>query len=202
MASEVDIANLALSRVGVAAISSLNDPTREAEVCRVHYTNARDSGLRDFDWAFARRWASSLPLLELEHPAFDYSYELPADLLAARRIVNPTDPQGRDPRSRIAFEVSYVAGSTNKNCLFTDYEDPTVVYTAKVTTSAAFDALFVDALAWRLAVDLALPLRGDERLMTSLNNAYRIAGARAAAESLNEQILKPDGAGEFVAARQ
>jgi pterin-4a-carbinolamine dehydratase len=200
MANIVQICNLALSRVLAPAIQSLDDPTREAQVCRRHLTIVREAVLNDFDWSFARRVAP-LALTTVEHPAWDYVYAKPADCLTPRRIVNPADPKGSNPYLRIDFEV-ISHPSQGLQLIATDQDEAELVYTANIDNATVFDPGFVDCLAWRLAADIALPLRGDKQLLQVMNNAYMRALAAAAADSVNLSHIKPTGWGDFVDVRK
>ena len=53
MSSAVKICNEALLRVGAKTITSLDDDTTEAKVCKVVYKSERDELLDEYDWRFA-----------------------------------------------------------------------------------------------------------------------------------------------------
>lgn len=200
MANEVEICNLAISRLAANPIQALSDQTREAQVCRRHFNILRDSVLRDFDWAFARRRVA-VARLDLTDSVFTFVYDLPADCLIVRRIVNPSDPEGTDPAKKINFEVA-LHPTDNRQVLYTNQASPTIVYTANVTGPTVFDAMFTDALAWRLAMEFAVPLRGSPELMNACSQYYRAALASSHVQSAKESHQVPTGAGDFVAARQ
>lgn len=199
MANELEICNLALSRIQANAIQSLAEASREAQVCRRHYPLCRDSVLNDYDWAFARR-NSLLAEIAAEHPSWEYVYALPADCIAPRRIWSVSDPEGADPRLRIPYEKG-LHPTTQTLALYTNEAEARLVYTAQVTNAALFDPLFADMLAWRLASEFAQPLRGNSQLMGSMFNIYTRALAAAAADSANQSYTAPSGSGDFVAAR-
>jgi hypothetical protein len=64
-------------------------------------------------------------------------------------------------------------GDNGSRVILTDYEASYISYTKDVTDARLFDPLFVQALAWLLAVDLAIPLAGDS------GKEYRAAAAKA-----------------------
>ena len=48
-----DICNIALSRLGQAAINDIEEHSRDAIACRAHFESVRDSLLRSHAWGFA-----------------------------------------------------------------------------------------------------------------------------------------------------
>jgi hypothetical protein len=177
--SDVQICNLALSRVAQASIASLTETSPPARQCRVHYEPARDTVLRAFDWPFARaRVALANVGLGLV-TEWAYRYQLPADCLAVRRV---------GPFDRHAAPVPF---ETEGATVLTDLSEATLVYTQRITDSTRFDPLFADALAWRLAMDLALPLKVDRALRSEAAQGYQTAISAAEAAAANEADFRP-----------
>ena len=54
-ASEVDISNMALGWLGADRITSLDDESVEAQLCKLNYPRSRDVVLEDVEWTFAVR---------------------------------------------------------------------------------------------------------------------------------------------------
>ncbi len=104
MANEIEICNLALTRVGANTIAAFTDPTQEATICNSLYAFARDNVFRDHDWAFASK-PLALTLLTETHPEWDYVYAYPGDCMAARRIANP---YSREARNQIPYIVGFL----------------------------------------------------------------------------------------------
>lgn len=158
--SEVAICNLALAELGRGAeITSLDEQSQPARACRRRYPYARDAVLRNYDWNFAARRAS-LPA-SAAPPAFGYAsaFDLPADCLFVRAM----------PDS--ACTTWEIEG----NRLLTNASPPVPInYTARVTNPGAFDAMFVDALATRLAADLCVQLSENTARAQSLLQLYQV----------------------------
>src|SRR5688572_11149621 len=107
MASETEIANLALSHLGVGKeIANLEtERSQEAVACRRFYDTARDATLRDFSWPFATKIAV-LGLIEADpNDEWDYSYRYPSDCLQLRRILSGVRNDTRD--SRVPFKLAH-----------------------------------------------------------------------------------------------
>jgi hypothetical protein len=196
VASEIDVCNIALQRVGGNAIQALNDSSRESRLCRSLYPFARDATLRDVDWSFGRR---QVVLAELSDTisGWNFVYLYPADCITAREIYNPTKARDED---LIPFEIGMSSDGLQK-VILTDAEVAELIYTKKVTNPALFDTMFIDSLAYRLAADLAIPLRGEANIQQSFAKAYAQSIGSAKAVSLNERYKKPSEGSSFSSAR-
>lgn len=215
MASEVQICNLALSHVGAASIQSLEDKTKEAGRCNLLYEPARDAVLREHKWSFATK-RETLALLPDEDKVdeWEFAYQYPSDCLAAREIYNDFNNVRRDGllhhdhqhhahgnTDRINFEVAVNKGKTAK-IIFTNKEDAELIYTAEITDPNLFDTQFRDALAWKLASELARPLRANPKMEELLYQKYLFIMATTQASDANEQQAEPDETNIFVQARR
>jgi hypothetical protein len=196
-ASEVQICNLALARIGVRDyIESLSDASEAAETCNLFYEPMRDAALEAFPWPFATRRASLAELAGVERDGWDYVYSLPADCVAPRYIYpGTTNPSAAN---RVPFEIEDEAGA---DVLLANVEEPVLIYTYRVTDVAKFKPAFTDALSWLLAAELAVALEAKEekevrartRWMAALAEAKRVALSQRQAE------LSPDS--EFITER-
>ena len=75
MQSAVEICNVALSSyLGARPITSMEQPTPEAEACRLHYDRVRRSLLERADWTFATRRAALARLADNDRDAWTYRY--------------------------------------------------------------------------------------------------------------------------------
>lgn len=187
--SEAEICNLALLRIGNRSfIGALNTDSVEAEACSVAYPTSRDALLQAADWSFARRRALLAELADAEVDGYAYVYALPTDCLAPRSIY----PGVRNPGQgqKIAFTTEHDA-TTGKEVLATDEFEAKLVYTAKITTVARFHPLFVEALAWKLAQELAFGLPVKAQLAMGLNQNFRVALAMASAAVGNQSEGDP-----------
>lgn len=137
MASEVDICNRALQKLGASRITNLTEDSRNARECNVAYEPLRDAELRRHVWNFARKRAR-LPA-SATAPAFGYNfrYTLPADFIRLHPGVEAND-----------WQIEYDA-------ILTNHPAPLdIVYICRVEDPNRMDALFREALAARLAYEL------------------------------------------------
>ena len=145
------IVNRGLLRIGARTITHYTaDQSKEAQAARLLFDVEYRSVLQDYPWAFATAYAS--PVLAGGTAAvpvnadWQYSYTLPAAVVFARRLV--TAGAGR------RWDLNPLQWRSTGALLFTDEVDPVLEYTALVSIGVT-DALFQDALAWKLAASLA-----------------------------------------------
>lgn len=162
MASPVDICNLALARLGdEARVVSINPPDQSAQAnyCSIFYDMTLKSVLSDYPWAFASQ-VIALASVTNNDARWLYAYGLPADCLTINNAF-PTDSVSYDS---VTNNVAYVLkrGQSGRLELFTNQLNISIDYTQSITDTTLFDALFIDALAFRLAANLAgVIIKGD-----------------------------------------
>lgn len=145
--SEVDILNIALSKIGDYYISSLTEGTKQQIFAVMHWENARDNLLMSFPWNFA---TSRVALARVTGTpiGYDYKYQLPTDCLRIIRMDTEGDFQNVDS-SEYKIEG---------RLLLTDETTVYVKYIKQITDTSAFTPLFTRALAIQIAMLLAEPL--------------------------------------------
>lgn len=203
--SVVEIGNRALARIGIdQLIESLDDPNNRARQVRLAYEPCRDEVLEDFAFNFAQSVVALAPVTDCVVPGWGYCYRYPARCAKVHAITDeggvraarPYWPRadiwdyGRFLPGRSEFRVMADPLNDGARLLVTDTPKAWAWYTAKIEDPAQFTALFRSALAWRMAMDLALALRADSNLFERAQQQYYLIGSKAEAHSLNEQ--KPD----------
>ncbi len=174
MATDVDIANRALSMLGEKRITALTDDNKAGRAMNARYSFLRDSELAAYPWRFAIRriklYASGAA------PDWGYStvYALPADNLRTIKVggdgVNAQavgvmyESSGYSSGARAAYEI--IEGELHTNLSSpVEYE-----YIAQITDTTKFDPLFIEALAARIAADAA-----EELTQSDSKKKYAIA---------------------------
>lgn len=186
--SEEEICNRALLRIGQRqTIDSLDEETVQAQACKALYADTRDALLEAVPWPFATKRAALAVLANNQRSGWEYVYALPADCLAPRYIY----PDKRMParEEKIPFQLEHDP-ATQKTVLLTDKADAELIYTRRLETVALFPAVFVDALAWALAADLALSLAVKPQVAAAMQQKAELALRRAAAAAFMQQ--QPD----------
>jgi hypothetical protein len=182
MISEVSICNQALSWVGAKQIDALDEPTRAAEWCRNNYAFLRDAVLEERNWTFAIDRAVSTVA---DKDAWNqmYAHPLPLEWLKVFRVYCdvscPMHPRKSEGWQREGNNVLA--------------QDATVyMYGIKrITDTGAFTNLFVQALAARMAADMAIPFAENRVLQADLWALYQRkldeATYRDGQQGVNEQ---------------
>jgi len=151
MASDVDIANTALSHIGEDALvvaMSPPDGSVQAQHCARFWPIARAELLEVFEWSFAARRATALAETTSDSDAWLFRYTLPGDCLKPRKVL----AQGQtDERKGADFLVM-------ERNLYTNEENPTLIYTVLVTDPSKFSPTFVACAGYLLASYLAGPI--------------------------------------------
>lgn len=156
-ASDIEIVNRSLTLLGVDPINSLSDPTKAAATSRRLYDDSRAAVFRAHPWNCLIRRAA-LPR-DVTTPAYEYSYQfvLPADFL---RLLTLDDVNGRY--------------SIESRRILYDGADLKIKYIALLTDVPSYDTLLIDALAARLAADLAHPLLQSSTTMEQMWQLYEL----------------------------
>lgn len=182
--SAVSVCNMALGFMGQSEllISSLDESGNTARCCKTYYDQCRRSLLCEFPWRFARV-TEALPLLEESHPGYRLAYGYPPSCLRLLRVASLElfSASGFDPGC--VFEV--VRARSGGRCVLTDADAAYAVYVYDVEDPTEFPPFFVDALAWRLAVELTTVLTGTSSLQSRGQLAQFYADAMSRAELLD-----------------
>jgi len=157
MASEVDVVNGALSKLGEQPLLSLADASPAGRLATRTYADIRDALLREFTWNFATKRGSLAA--ESASPLWGYarSYVLPSDYMRLIEINNSQDADWRNEGGKIV----------------TDMTAPLEIkYVARVSVDT-MDSTFREALASRLALEWAEPLTQTTSVVNSMAALYR-----------------------------
>lgn len=175
--TKLEIINLALIRIGESPVTSLDEGSTAARTADLLYDESRRAMLRDSDWNFAVKDVLLTPVDTDEAPAV---FAVPADCLRVMRVYDKSKAVGsRGVGTKEWFKVQ-------GNKIYTYARTPLCVYVRDEEDAGLFDAKFAEALSYKLAGELAMPVRQSESLMASMLNAYQSVVATAATESGNE----------------
>lgn len=164
MASETEICNMALGRIGSKRINDFtdtNEGNNEIIQCRLHYEQTRDALLRSHWWRFARTRVQLSA--NTTAPDFEYStaFDLPNDFL--REWLPPWEDNSEiSGRTRNSYSLEGKQLLSNETTM-------RLRYVKKVTDVTEFDPLFVEVLILQLALKMVLPLSQDKSLYSGLH---------------------------------
>jgi hypothetical protein len=203
--TEAELCNIALGRCGIRDyIDDLDEASDEAEACSRHYPNARDSVLASAPWKFATRRADLNQLTNVTRTGWGFCYSLPADFVSPVRLwPQPTAGGGAFMTSgspfagysmnstvralgsdqKIPYDIESDVSVGTGRILVTDLDQANLQYVARITTPALFSDLFVNAVAWQLAIELCMALAIKPAVAQGIERkAYLAIGQAVAAE--------------------
>lgn len=210
MASVVEICNMALSRIGNSQrIDSLTERSVQAEQCALFYEQTRDMVLRDRQWPFATKFVQLAAVTDNPSPVSAFCYSMPTDCLFARRIVDgimeapyvgawANEYFSLPQRPGIPFRI--IQGDSTR-LIATSVSPAMLEYTARIEDPGLFDPMFVSALAWKLGVELAIPLSKDQSVATSCEQQYQMSLSAAFAQGMNEGLADLMPQSSFITGR-
>jgi len=201
MASDIDIANLALLYLETAPIVSFGDNTEQARAINSSYALLRDKLQREYRWNFNRTYVQ-LPALSTPPPfEYEYAYELPADYLRLE-LAAPVSLNAGPMVAGQTSPTSTTTGLTMPGVDFTDYQGGrsqdyrivgdkmiyahyqpplTIIYARREEDSTQFDSAFCEAFACLLAYKLCGRITGSGGKKQSLAADYQMSLRQAIA---------------------
>lgn len=193
MASSVEIANSALTKLGEKRIMSLEDNVKGAREINAIFELRRDKLLRTFNWSFAMKREQLNALADAPSWGYALQYQFPSDCL---RMVQINDvwviPSASDFVGGPDAEPYQIEGRR----ILTDWTAPLKVrYIRRVTNPGEFDAAFVEAFAYDLAHEIceSITQSSTKKESMALGRKNEIADAiRANAIELPPQVIADD----------
>lgn len=216
MSSEIEVCNIALAQIGVLSINSLDEASRAAQLCKLHYPVLRDSLLRATTWNFATRIE---PLALTTKEVFDwvFVYSYPINCHKIMRIIPDyetvnSDSGGLRPREALynyhtinLAEPEYkIFNIDGDRVIASNYENLRAEFNLKVVDPGVMPINFRLALSYLLAMTIAIPLADTKEgiaLQRSSQQMYTFYYNQAMIDNANEeQHNEPDS--EFIQIRR
>lgn len=175
MASQVQLINVALAKLGANSIASLNDGTEEQKVAVNLWDVARQATLRDHPWNFAVTEVELNAVLDSGTYNYTSAYQIPSDCLRLLEVYDNRD-----------FKL---AGRK----ILTNASKCVVKYIRDVTDTTEWDALFADTMSQRLAAEMAYALTKSQATADTNYKLYGLKLAKARFIDSTEDIQDPIG---------
>lgn len=183
--SEVEIVNSALVKIGEAPVVSLTEDREQARVASRQYPLKRDELLRRYRWNFAIKRATLAP--DATKPAFGYQnrFLMPSTCLRVIGLYDDAELKRNYTATRKSWKVEgrYILSDTDVLRIF---------YLDRITDPTQFDPMFVEALAWLLAYDIAYALSSGpaliDRALRGFSETIKDAKRADAVEGTPEHI--------------
>ena len=202
----LNIANMALARLGKSPLQAVTEPTKEARAVSLFYESVQDRVLETIPWNFAQRRAVLAENTNATVPVnWAYAYTLPSDCIKALAI----ELEGtRLPRhsERVPFEIGVqTISAADVRVLYCDVEPdtdvPVLIYTSRMGTESLFPPLFASTMAWLLAAEIGAALGADPKSIATSQAMYQMALREATARNFNEGFDGDEPESEFITVR-
>ncbi len=161
-ASDIDIINRALAKMGDQRITSRGDNVNRARIMDGLYDGMRDELLRECPWNFAINRVSLAATPTAPVYGWATAFDVPADLLYM---------VSTESNSAYRLEGNQIL-SNQENSL-------KITYVRRVTDPTEFDTGFAETLASKLAYEGASNITADNALQDRLFNAYNLTLIRS-----------------------
>jgi hypothetical protein len=161
--SEVSVANQALGWLGLDRLISLDDPSKAAALCKDNLPSLRDAILEGSDWSFAQKRATLAPSTDTVAWGYAYSVPLPADCLRVSYVTDSPDEYEMKPLEPWVKEGHAIL--CNATTVY-------IRYTRREDDPKKWSEGFSQALAARLASDIAIPATNSKEHMQLMFSLY------------------------------
>ncbi len=207
MASQLDIYNLALGRIGSdKSVASVNEASKEARLCNRFYAQCRDEVLEAAAFPFAVKvQALALVPSNLQLNGWQHQYARPDEALRILEVgplseagsavgywtscCGPWEAHKRD--GMMAYR-QILSDDGNTSAILANVPQAYGIFVARVTNASVFSPLMVSTVANRLAVEIAMPLTGDARFANLAMQRYNMSFADAASAQYEQSQDGPD----------
>ena len=185
MASQIQLCNLAISRLGGNNITALTDGTTEAKLCNTFFSPIADEVMVEGSWTSTIRRKALAQTTNTPTFGYTYEYQLPTDPFALKILnIDECSPGAIDYR-------------IEDDKLLTDAITVKIRYIARLTDPGDWDTFLSRAFVARLASELAYPLTGDntkaqielERYRLSVLEGLALNGQQGAKDSISATDL-------------
>lgn len=192
MATDVDICNLALSHLGDdATIATIDPPEGSAQAthCARFYPISRATLQDMHTWGFCTT-RQALALLDVTPlSGWTYAYAPPSDAVNILAIFAAGSSDDFDPQS---YDTEQLTDGTS--VIYTNTPDAVCRYTRHIVDPTKFPPLFVEALSWLLASQLAGPVLKGDTGRAATKDCYQMFMARyreATASDASQRKVEP-----------
>jgi len=174
MSSQISICNQALRKLGANPITSIDQDTTEAAICKVFYDDVRDDLLEEYPWTFATKRYELPKSAETPPKPYSAQFLVPPDVL---RIIQASDRPDFDRTNHLDWVVEGGFILADSGTMFLQ-----VIF--RVTDPLALSSKFVRAFVARLAAEMSLPITQSREMHRQLMEEFGLLmGSAMSADS-------------------
>lgn len=195
--SKVAICNQALGWLGGELITSFDDDSNEAKLCNANYDQLRDAVLEEREWTFAVERIEPSRLTSTPKYGFTYEFQIPATVIRILQVSLKGADAGIVGLSSDIYgtglgdyqEIPWVREGATIRC---NAEQIYARVIQQITDTTKHSPAFDQALAARIAMDLAIPLTGSRALQQDMAAMYgekiRLAASSDGMQGRNTRV--------------
>ena len=171
-ASETDICNMALGWIGADTVTSLDDDSTGANLCKLNYPRSRDTVLESREWTFAVKRFVLAP--DSEPPEFNWGqrFKIPSEVLRVLTVDRNSVTSSNELTSNFV-EHEQMNWVREGDYILADISVVHMRAIVRIESTAKFSESFVHAVAARLAADLAIPITRSRQLQQQMYGLYQ-----------------------------
>lgn len=191
MASLVQVANRALSKIGAARIISLTDDNKQARSVLSCIYDIIDDELRAHRWQFSLKRTAVAALSDAPAYGYQYQYAMPPDFLRIDMVNDEYPAAVMD--NYIGAE--YLDWILEGGVILTNFASPLKIrYVASMQDPSTWDSNFREAIASRIAMEIAEELTQSNEKKQFAQSDYRRALSQAIRTGAIERppVMPPD----------
>ena len=192
----LDVANEALSLLGVEPIFTMDEQTKSARVMSHYLPIITDRVLMEFPWSFAIKWTRSDLGITATRTEFGFAHPIPTDLLSVYLIsVGDGSIGNKMGKTPLYFQRM-------GDIIYTDTPLIDITYIARITDYSAWTAQVLSCLSCRLAMDTANLMMASLPTANALRDRYGMLIRVAAASSVVEHNFMKNDPDQYIVARR
>lgn len=201
--SPVEICNLAIGWLGGDLIISLDDPSVEAKLCKANYELLRDAVIEEREWTFAVSRLEPAALLNEPLYGFDKAFQIPPEVIRVLQV-----SRAGEVIDGALIEGSFLSatrggtGTGRETRIEWDREGDKILANnsarifarvlIRIEDTTKFPPAFSQALAARLAMELAIPITNSRALQSDMASLYaekmRLAAASDGLQGRSQRV--------------
>lgn len=171
ISSSTDIGNMALDLLSAGTVQDIENPTSATEeLLSRWYEHTRKKLLREHPWNFAIKRAILAASATAPVYGYDKQYPVPSDFLRLLTINDATYTQDvPSPTGRFRVESGAILASN----IYNDSTSLKITYVSNFTNVSQMDALFIEIMAYELALAIAYKVSENNNNIQRLGELLR-----------------------------
>lgn len=199
-ANQVQICNMALARIGESSfIESLDEPSKQAEVCALFYDSSLGRVFRDIKPGSRKTYINLALIAENPNTQWAFAYRYPSNCSYFDGVILDTGavkiaeselylPSQYDLKPYDHYRVEYTRGKFDgDDVIFTNMEEAKAIIFPKPDSSESLEDDIASLIAWSLAKEIVMPLSAEPSRRQIADAEYRNESADVIANLGNEE---------------